>query len=241
MNASPSPSSPIELRRGHPHVLERDDRVRLRVRVRVPRLADEADARGVRVEDEQRVGTGVRAAVDLRLEEDVVRGVERGHVHLPPVQHVRVAVAARGRLDRVDVGARALLGDRVALLPLPTDGRDEPPLELLGAHDLRRPGRRRADAPPETVRHPPDLLGDEHLLEHREPTAAQLDRHVHRVQAEIDRLAVMPRTELVGQAAAVHLGLDLVRDELLVDEPPGPLRDLPVGVGQRVGAHRFRR
>ncbi len=120
------------MRRRHADVLERDDGVRVRVRVGVRRLAHEPHARGVLVDEEHRVRAGVRPLGDLRLEEDPVGRVVRRHVHLLAPQHVVVAVAARGRLDRVDVGARAGLGDRVALVPLATDRRDDPPLELLG-------------------------------------------------------------------------------------------------------------
>ena len=60
------------------------------------------------------------ASGELRLEEDPVGRVVRGHVHLRPAQDVVVAVPRRRRLDRVDVRARALLRDRVALVLLPT-------------------------------------------------------------------------------------------------------------------------
>ena len=59
----------------------------------------------------------------LGLEEGEVGAVVRGDVPLDAVEQVVLAVPARGGLDRVDVGARALLGDRVALLPLPRDRR----------------------------------------------------------------------------------------------------------------------
>ena len=67
----------------------------------------------------------------LRLEEAVVGRVERGDVHLHAVQDVVVAVPARRGGDRVDVGAGALLGDRVALVALAADRRDDPRLHLL--------------------------------------------------------------------------------------------------------------
>ena len=58
---------------------------------------------------------------------------------LRAVQDVVVAVAPRGRLDRVDVGAGALLGDRVALVAFAAHGRRDPAFDLLrrataGAH-----------------------------------------------------------------------------------------------------------
>ena len=60
------------------------------------------------------------------LEEHVVGLVERRDVPLHAVEDVVVAVAARGRGQVGDVGAGALLGDRVALLHLAAHGRQQP-------------------------------------------------------------------------------------------------------------------
>jgi len=61
----------------------------------------------------------VVATGQLGLEEGEVGAVVGGDVPFDAVEQVVLAVPARGGLDRVDVGARALLGDRVALLPVP--------------------------------------------------------------------------------------------------------------------------
>jgi hypothetical protein len=47
----------------------------------------------------------------------------------------------------------------------------------------------------------------------------------------------MPFPYAVGQSALVHLGLDLVRDQFLVDEPPSAVLDLVLLVGQRIRTH----
>jgi alkylation response protein AidB-like acyl-CoA dehydrogenase len=61
--------------------------------------------------------------------------VVRVDVQLDPDEQVRVGVTLRGALERVDVGARALLGDRVALLALPADRRPNVTLNLVrGGH-----------------------------------------------------------------------------------------------------------
>jgi hypothetical protein len=43
---------------------------------------------------------------------------------------------------------------------------------------------------------------------------------------------MVARANLLRQPAAVHLGLDLVRDELLVDEPAREFLDLAIEIGQ---------
>src|SRR6266702_3539941 len=89
------------------------------------------------------VYAGVRTTVQLGLEEREVGGVVRGDVPLDAVQQVAVTVPAGGCLDRRHVGARALLGDRVALLPLAPHGRAHVALELVRGGHRRQPGRGR--------------------------------------------------------------------------------------------------
>ncbi len=172
------------------------------------------------VHEQHRVLAGVLAVGDLALEEDVVGGVERRHVHLHAVQHVVVAVPADGRGDGVDVGARALLGDRVALVSLAAHGWFDPSRHLLGRHDRGCPRGRRVHAPAERVGDAAELLRDERLLQHRHPAAADVLRHVHPREPELDRQAVVPLAGLVGEQALVLLRVDLPRDQLVVDEPP---------------------
>ena len=216
-----------QVRGRDPHVLERDDRMGVGVGVRIARLAEEADAGRVLVDEEQGVLALVIAAHELRLEEDPIGRVVRGHVHLRAVQDVVVAVATRGRLDRVDVGAGALLGDRVALVALAAHGRHDPALDLFGRADGRCPRRRRVDAPAQGVGHPSGLFGDQDLLEHREPAAAELLRHVHRGQAELLGFGAMTFTDVVGDPSLVLFRVDLPRDQL-VHEAAGALLDLAV-------------
>jgi hypothetical protein len=226
-----------QLRGGHPHVVERHHGVRVRIRVGVARLAHQAHARRVLVDDEQRVLALVIAADELGLEEDVVGAVVGRDVHLLAVEHVVAAVTARRRLDRVDVGARTRLGDRVALVALAADRRLQPGLDLLGRHHLRRPGGRGVQAPAQRIRDAADLLGDEHLLQRREPAAAKLLRQVHRGQAELAGLRLVGVLLLLGDLPTVLLGVQLPRDQVLVDETARPRLHLTVGGGEWVGRH----
>ena len=114
-------------------------------------------------------------AVSLGLEEGSSRQCCRTcHVPLDAVEDPLVAVAAGGRLDRVDVGARALLGDRVALLALAADRRLEVALDLVRRGHRRAPGRRGRRDPAQRVRHPAHLLLDQDLLQRGAAAAAEV-------------------------------------------------------------------
>ena len=141
------------------------------------------------------------------------------------VQHPFAAVPPGGRLDRVDVGARAFLGDRVALLALAADGRLEVALDLVAGGYRREPGGRRGRDPAERVRHTADLLLDEDLLERAAPAAAQFARHVGGVEAELDGPLLVRARDVAGQA--LELRPDLERDQL-VREGAGPCLDIQV-------------
>ena len=222
-----------QVRGGDAHVLERDDRVVVADRVRVGRGPDHADARGRQVDQEHRVLAVVRPARQPGLEEGEVGGVVRGDVPLDPVEHVLVAVAVRGGLDRVDVRPRALLGDRVALLAVARDRRPDVALELVGRRDLRQPGRRGGRHPAERVGHPAHLLLDQHLLERGAAAAAQLDGHVGGGQAQLAGPLGVPGGHVGGQFTAGQLGLLLERDQL-VGEAAGPGLNLAVCFGEAV-------
>ena len=74
--------------------------------------------------------------------------------------------------------------------------------------------------PAQPVGRPPALLLHEHLLQRRAAQAADLDRHVRRVEAELDGPGLVRGRHAVGQVPAGQLGLDLERDHL-VDERRG--------------------
>jgi hypothetical protein len=179
------------------------------------------------------VAAGVGPPGQLGLEEHVVGVVEGGHVPLDAVQHVLVAVAAGRGLDRVHVEAGALLGDGVALAALTPDGGHDPAVQLLGAGHLGQPGGGGVDDPAEGVGDPADLLLDQHLLEGREAAAAELLGHVDGLEAELGDPAAVRLQQPVGQLAAMELGLDLVREQL-VGQGPGGLLDLPVRLRHRI-------
>jgi hypothetical protein len=163
----------------------------------------------------------VRAAAQPGLEEGEVGGVVRGDVPLDPVEEVLVAVAVSGGLDRVDVGARALLGDRVALLALAGDRGPHVPVDLVRGGHLGQPRRRGGGHPAQRVGHPAHLLLDQHLLQGGVAAPAELGRHVGRVQAQLAGALGVPGGQVGGQFAARGLGLLLERDEL-VRETAGP-------------------
>jgi hypothetical protein len=163
----------------------------------------------------------VVAAGQPGLEEGEVGGVVRGDVPLDPVEHVLSAVAARGGLDRVDVGARALLGDRVALLALAGDRGPHVPLDLVRRGHVGQPRRRRGGDPAQRVGHPAHLLLHQDLLEGGAAAPAELGRHVGRVQAQFAGPLGVPGGQIGGQLAVGGLGLLLERDEL-VREGAGP-------------------
>jgi hypothetical protein len=130
-------------------------------------------------------------------------------------QDVSVPIGSGRGLDRVDVRARALLGDGVALVPLAPDCRQHPGVELMLGRNLGDPRRRRRHDPRERVGNPADLLGDKNLLKHRESPTTELLRHVHRREAEIDRFPRVLLRKLVGKEAVVHLGRYLMRNQLV--------------------------
>ena len=93
------------------------------------------------------------------------------------------------------------------------------------------------DAPAERVGDPSGLLGDQDLLEHGEPAAAELLRHVHRGEAELPGLRAMTRTDVVGDPTLVFFRVDLPGDQLLVREPAGTLLDLAILLRPTGGRH----
>src|SRR5215211_1821741 len=68
---------------------------------------------------------------------------------------------------------------------LAADGRHHPAVQLLLAGHLGQPGGGGVHHPAEGVGDPPDLLGDQHLLEGREAAPAELLGHVDGLEAEL--------------------------------------------------------
>jgi hypothetical protein len=164
---------------------ERDDRMVVADRVRVGRRPDHLDPRARQVHQEHGVLVAVRPAAQPGLEEGVVGRVERGDVPLDAVEQVLAAVRPRGRLDRVDVGARALFGNGVALFALARDRGPDVPVDLVAGGHGGQPGRRGGRHPAQCVGHPAHLFLDEHLLQRGAAAAAEFFRHVRRVQPEL--------------------------------------------------------
>ena len=221
----PVPFGADEVRPRDADVVEGEDRVVVGQGVRVGGRPHHPDPRRVHVHDEQCVGSGVGPARELGLEEHVVGEVGGRDVPLLPGEDVFVALPARRGFDGVHVGPRALLGDGVALHALAADGRLHPGLELMIGGHPRQPSRRGVHDPSQGVRHPSDLLLDQGLLEHGEAVPSELHRHVDGAEPELAGLSSMPLQDLGGQLAVRELGLDLPRDQFLVDEGTGPFLD----------------
>ena len=152
---------------------------------------------------------------------------------LLPVQDVVVTVASGGRDEVPDVGARTLLGDRVALLLLAAHGRQQPGLALVVVGHVGPPRRGRGQAPGDAVGDPAALLLDQHLLEVGAPRSADRGRHVGGVQPELDRPFVVGLRHLVGEPPVVLLGGLLEADQLVGELARAPL-EIEVLRGQAV-------
>ena len=201
------------MRRRHPDILERDDRVVVVERVGVRGGAYDAHAGSVDVDDEERLVAGVRAGGQDCLEERVGRMVERRHVPLHAVQNVVVAVAARSGLQVRHVGPGVLLGDRVALLHLAAHGREEPGRALVVVGHVGPPGRRSRQAPGQAVGDPAGLLLHQHLLEGCAALPADRGRHVGGIEAALDGRCVLRSAHVPGQLPVVLLGGLLERNQ----------------------------
>ena len=121
----------------------------------------------------------------------------------------------------VDVGARALLGDGVALLPLALDRRPYITLDLVRGGHRGQPRRRGGRHPAQRVGHPAHLLLDQHLLQARAAAAAELGGHVGGVQAQLAGPLGVRGGHVGGQFPGRRLGLLLEGDQL-VRELAGP-------------------
>src|SRR5262249_16388820 len=124
------------------------------------------------------------------------------------------------------------LRHRIGVGPLSSQRRQQIPLDLL-----RRPARQHvvspADVPPDRVRVPTQLLLDEHLLQVRPPSPAQLHRMVSAVHLPPRALIPPPAPPPLAQPPAGQLRRHLERDQHLVDERRRPIPQLPLAIRQR--------
>ena len=213
---------------GHPHALEREDRVLEHERVHVRGGAHEPDARRVLVDQEHGGLRGVAVDVHVQLEE--VGDVARGHVPLLAVDHPVVAVAPRGGRDHRRVGAGAFLRDRVGVAPLSADRRAQVPLLLCLGAALQGDRRAPREVPERAGRVPPLLL-DQHLLEGVEPLPAVLDGVVDAVEVPVEDRAFGGGVAL-GREAVVRLALVLEGHQYLLGEVAGLRPKVTVGGGE---------
>jgi hypothetical protein len=203
----------------HLHVGEADRGVAVRVGVGEGRVVDDLDAVQAGVDEEQR---GEPLAVHERGRHDDVdrRDVAVGDEPLLAVQDPAAAAADRGCGDARGVGARLGLGDRVGVVELAADRGLQVALDLLrGTARKHVVGAR--NVPRERVRRAPQLLLDEEPLELCPTLAAVLGRVQAAGQPRVDRRALDPLFQVVGDPSAASLGELLVRDQHLVDEAAG--------------------
>ncbi len=217
---------------GHDHVAEAIGRVVGAEGVAEGRRAQHFDAGRRLVDEEQRVGAGVRPVRDPRLQDEVVGVVGARDVPLLAGDRVATLGASRRRLDH-DVRARAGLGDRVAFLPRPAHERQDEAPDLVFGAGLEHPALGLGEAPAQRVRHAAELLPDRDLVDDPQFEPAVRLRHVHRAEAELDGEFLVPLLDVRRQAALVELGLDLVRDELVGRESEGPVTPFPGGWVER--------
>ena len=129
------------------------------------------------------------------------------------------------------VGAGAALGDGVGVGPLPGQRRLQVALDLLGRPEGEHVVAA-AHVPPDAVGVAAQLLLHEHLLERRPALAADLDGVVPAGEPKLARAGRDGLRLLGRERAAVSLGLELERDERLVDEARRALAKVGLGWGQ---------
>ena len=205
----------------------------VRERVRVVGVVLHAHAGRVVVDQEQ--GRQPLAALQDDAVEDHEVGVVRTRDEpLLAVEHPLAggAVKDRRRGEVAGVGTRVVLGDRVAAGALAPQARIEVPPPLLRvAMDQRVVATR--NVRPQTARHLPELLVDEHLLEHAPALAADLLRERAAVQVRLDRRATEVVAPVAGHTPVGALELDFARLQDVADEAPGTVLELELGRRQR--------
>ena len=202
--------------------------------------ADQGDARGFHIDEEQAVGAGMGAAGELGLEDEMIGVIGAGDMPFLAVQDVIPALAPGRRLDRVDVRAGLGLGDGIAFMALAADVRFDPGLHLMrrAGAGLDHPGRSRAVAPAQRIGDLADLLLDDDLLEEAEAGSAEVAGDGQRIEPDLLGDALVPRPDFRRQLAAVHLRRDLMGDQLLCDEAAHLLLPGTRGRGQGIGHGR---
>ena len=195
---------------------------------------------GFHVDEEEAMGAGMGAVGELGLEDEMIGVIGAGDMPFLAVQDVVLALAARRRLDRVDVGAGLGLGDGIAFMALAADVRLDPGLHLMrrAGAGLDHPGRGRAVAPAQRIGDLADLLLDDDLLKEAEARPAEVAGDGQRVEADLLGDALVPRPDLRRQLAAVHLRRHLMGDQLLCDEAAHLLLPGTCRRGQGIGHGR---
>ena len=191
------------------------------------RAADHLDAGPREVHHKQDMVTVMVATVQARLDEHVVGEVVGGDVPLDAVDDVVVAVTTSGGLQRRDVRAGELLGDRIGLVLLTPYSREQPALQLIIGSDISPPLRRGVHHPGQRVGGPAGLLLNQNLLQRGESRPAHRCGHVGGIQTQFDGSMVMLVGEFLRKVATGHFGLDFIGDEA-VDECLGSIPDLYV-------------
>jgi len=161
------------------------------------------DALGIAVDIEQ----AVAAVLQLGLEDDDVGQVGAGDVPLQAVQDIAVAIPLCGRLDGVDVRARAFLGDGVTLVAFAIEDGLDVTLHLPRCRGLDQEGRGVVVTPADTIGDAADLLlhGDD--LGGVETSTAVFLVDQRQPEAHLPGLLEMALADLVGNGAVVVLGV----------------------------------
>ncbi len=81
---------------------------------------------------------------------------------------------------------------------------------------------------PQGIGDPTGLLHDQDLLARGVSRAAEFGWLIDRRKSELAGQLLLPRFNVVGDLALVHLGVDFPRDQLLVDELASTLLDLTI-------------
>ena len=183
-------------------------------RVHIGGRADEPDARGILVHQED--GRLRRVAVDVRVDEEEVGHVAGRHVPLLAAEDPVVSVAGRRRRNHRHVRARPFFGDRVGVPALARTCRPQEAILLLGRPRGERDRRSPGDVPQGAGRAAP-LLFDQHHLESVVAPASVLACVVDGVELPVEHRALGGGGARRGETV-VFLAFELERLEHLIRE-----------------------